>query len=76
MKLSTIRKAVVAAVTVAADLLATGLLHGTAQTVVEFIILGAGAVGVYAVPNKPLPGPSPAHPAAAALTDPPTTSPK
>jgi hypothetical protein len=43
-------------------------------TIVVAVLAGAGVIA--AVPNKPKPGPSSAHPAAAALTDPPTPSPK
>ena len=42
-----------AAVAVAAEALALGLLHGTAQNIAQLIIAAAGAVGVYAVPNTP-----------------------
>ena len=55
IKLATIRKAVVAAVAVAAELVALGVLHGTAQTVAQVVIAAAGAAGVYVVPNAPKP---------------------
>jgi uncharacterized protein YcfJ len=46
------RKAGVAAGTVAAEVLATGLLHGTAQTVLQCVLAVLGVFGVYQVPNK------------------------
>jgi hypothetical protein len=49
------RKALVAVVAVAGEAVALGLLHGTAQNVALLIIAGGGALGVYAVPNKPKP---------------------
>ena len=54
-KPATIRKAIVAAVAVAAELIALGVLHGTAQTIAQVVIAAAGAAGVYAVPNAPKP---------------------
>jgi hypothetical protein len=65
INLSTIRKALVAATTVAAELIALGVLHGTALTTTQIALSVAGAIGVYAVPNAR--GPSVNHPAAQAL---------
>jgi hypothetical protein len=52
-KPATIRKALVAVTAAAGWALAQGLLHGTAQTVAQLVVVVAGALGVYAVPNKP-----------------------
>ena len=47
------RKAVVALAAVAGEAVTLGLLHGTAQNVALLVIAGAGALGVYAIPNTP-----------------------
>jgi hypothetical protein len=51
-KLAEARKAVVAVLAAAAEILSAGLLHGTAAHVVQVVLAVAAAVGVYAVPNK------------------------
>ena len=45
------RKAFVAVAAVAGWALAQGLLHGTAQTIAQLIVVVTGALGVYTVPN-------------------------
>ena len=50
--LAAMRKAAVAVVAVAAEALALGLLHGTAQNIAQLVIAAATAVGVYVVPNR------------------------
>lgn len=55
-----IRKAIVAGVGVVATVANLGLVHGTAETVLQVIIAAATAAGVYAVPNRV--GPAPARP--------------
>lgn len=52
-KLAQVRKALVAVIAVAGEALALGLLHGTAQNIAQLVIAGAGAIGVYALPNAP-----------------------
>jgi len=52
-KPATMRKALVAVTAAAGWALAQGLLHGTAQTVAQLVVVVAGALGVYVVPNKP-----------------------
>lgn len=59
--LSEIRKALVSIAGVAALLIATGLLHGTAETVVNAILAVLTAVGVYVTPNG-VPAPVPPTP--------------
>jgi hypothetical protein len=51
-KLAEARKAVVAVLAAAAEILSAGLLYGTAAHVVQVVLAVAAAVGVYAVPNK------------------------
>lgn len=46
-----VRKALVAVVTLAAAVVATGLIHGDALVYTQLAINFAGMVGVYAVPN-------------------------
>ena len=60
-----IRKAVTAAVGVAAEALDAGLVHGTAAKVVGAVIAIATVLGVYAVPNRV---PAPVKTAAPAAT--------
>lgn len=47
------RKFAVAAVAVAGEAVALGLLHGTVQNVAQLVIAAAAAAGVYAIPNAP-----------------------
>lgn len=46
-------KAITAACGLAATLLATGVLDGTAEAVVAGLLAAATTAGVYTVPNKP-----------------------
>ena len=52
-----IKKTVVAVLGVAALLASSGLLHGTAEAVVNGILAVATALGVYGVQNAPAPAP-------------------
>jgi len=52
-KAAVMRKALVAVAAAAGWAVAQGLLHGTAQTVAQLVVVAAGALGVYAVPNSP-----------------------
>jgi hypothetical protein len=51
MKLSEVRKALVALVAVVAQVVAWGVLSGTALTWAQLVIAVAAAAGVYTVPN-------------------------
>lgn len=46
------RKAAAGVVGVVAEIVATGVLHGTAAHVAAIVIAAATAVGVYQLPNK------------------------
>lgn len=52
-------KFLVAAVTAVSAILTSGLLHGTVQHYATVLVTVAGALGVYALPNRPLAGASP-----------------
>jgi hypothetical protein len=53
MKLAEIRKAVVPAVGLLAQVVALGVLHGTALEVASAVLWAAAVAGVYGVPNAP-----------------------
>ena len=52
-KLAEVRKVAVAVVGVVAQVVALGLLHGTALHWAQVVVAAATAVGVYGVPNAP-----------------------
>lgn len=51
--LAELRKAAVAVVGVVTQLIALGVLHGTALHVAQAVLSAATAAGVWVVPNKP-----------------------
>lgn len=65
LNLANLRKALVAVAGLVGQVAALGLLHGSAQHIVQVVLGALAAVGVYAVPNTSKPAPAtPAAPAA------------